>query len=85
MRLVAVSDWWFPGLVKIWSRFDHIRLVVVVFGGALYMRRRPRIRVKPQMNGGGYERRIKSGTVPTLMVCWNADRVKKVDMKKWRL
>ncbi|KAL6220241.1 hypothetical protein ACLB2K_007997 [Fragaria x ananassa] len=33
--------------------------------GALYMRRRPRIRVEPQMNGGGQERGIRSGTVPT--------------------
>ncbi|MED6210619.1 cysteine desulfurase [Stylosanthes scabra] len=33
--------------------------------GALYLRRRPRIRVEPQMNGGGQERGIRSGTVPT--------------------
>lgn len=33
--------------------------------GALYMRRRPRIRVEPQMNGGGQERGIRSGTLPT--------------------
>lgn len=33
--------------------------------GALYMRRRPRVRVEPQMNGGGQERGIRSGTVPT--------------------
>lgn len=33
--------------------------------GALYTRRRPRIRVEPQMNGGGQEREILSGTVPT--------------------
>ncbi|PIN11594.1 Cysteine desulfurase NFS1 [Handroanthus impetiginosus] len=36
--------------------------------GALYMRRRPRIRVEPQMNGGGQERGIRSGTVPTPFV-----------------
>ncbi|CAN1828021.1 Cysteine desulfurase, mitochondrial [Linum perenne] len=36
--------------------------------GALYMRRRPRIRVDPQMNGGGQERGIRSGTVPTPLV-----------------
>ncbi|KAG6394293.1 hypothetical protein SASPL_144877 [Salvia splendens] len=36
--------------------------------GALYMRRRPRIRVEPQMNGGGQERGIRSGTVPTPLV-----------------
>ncbi|KAG0556561.1 hypothetical protein KC19_11G062600 [Ceratodon purpureus] len=33
--------------------------------GALYMRRRPRVRVEPQMSGGGQERGIRSGTVPT--------------------
>jgi cysteine desulfurase len=36
--------------------------------GALYMRRRPRIRVEPQMSGGGQERGIRSGTVPTPLV-----------------
>ncbi|KAL3525558.1 hypothetical protein ACH5RR_013930 [Cinchona calisaya] len=36
--------------------------------GALYMRRRPRIRVEPQMNGGGQERGIRSGTVPSPLV-----------------
>ncbi|MBA0865362.1 hypothetical protein Goshw_011505, partial [Gossypium schwendimanii] len=36
--------------------------------GALYLRRRPRIRVEPQMNGGGQERGIRSGTVPTPLV-----------------
>ncbi|KAK6923908.1 Aminotransferase class V domain [Dillenia turbinata] len=36
--------------------------------GALYMRRRPRVRVEPQMNGGGQERGIRSGTVPTPLV-----------------
>lgn len=32
--------------------------------GALYLRRRPRVRVEPQMSGGGQERGIRSGTVP---------------------
>ncbi|RDX63103.1 Cysteine desulfurase, mitochondrial, partial [Mucuna pruriens] len=36
--------------------------------GALYLRRRPRIRVEPQMNGGGQERGIRSGTVATPLV-----------------
>ncbi|KAL5200929.1 hypothetical protein ABZP36_035283 [Zizania latifolia] len=36
--------------------------------GALYLRRRPRIRVEPQMSGGGQERGIRSGTVPTPLV-----------------
>jgi hypothetical protein len=33
--------------------------------GALYVRRRPRVRLEPQMNGGGQERGLRSGTVPT--------------------
>ncbi|PRQ32346.1 putative sulfurtransferase [Rosa chinensis] len=36
--------------------------------GALYMGRRPRIRVEPQMNGGGQERGIRSGMVSTPLV-----------------
>ncbi|CAL9761033.1 unnamed protein product [Musa acuminata subsp. burmannicoides] len=36
--------------------------------GALYVRRRPRVRIEPQMNGGGQERGIRSGTVPTPLV-----------------
>ncbi|XP_059624079.1 cysteine desulfurase, mitochondrial [Cornus florida] len=36
--------------------------------GALYIRRRPRIRVEPQMSGGGQERGLRSGTVPTPLV-----------------
>ena len=33
--------------------------------GALYLRRRPRVRVVPVQSGGGQERGIRSGTVPT--------------------
>lgn len=36
--------------------------------GALYMRRRPRIRVEPLINGGGQERGIRSGTLPTPLI-----------------
>lgn len=36
--------------------------------GALYIRRRPRIRIKPIISGGGQERGIRSGTVPTPLV-----------------
>lgn len=32
--------------------------------GALYVRRRPRVRVAPQMSGGGQERGLRSGTLP---------------------
>jgi cysteine desulfurase len=33
--------------------------------GALYVRRRPRVRLEPQMHGGGHERGLRSGTLPT--------------------
>ena len=32
--------------------------------GALYVRRRPRVRLAPQMSGGGQERGMRSGTLP---------------------
>ncbi len=36
--------------------------------GALYVRRRPRVRMKPLINGGGQERGMRSGTLPTPLV-----------------
>lgn len=36
--------------------------------GALYVRRRPRVRVEPIQSGGGQERGMRSGTVPTPLV-----------------
>lgn len=33
--------------------------------GALYVRRKPRIRIEAQMHGGGHERGLRSGTLPT--------------------
>lgn len=36
--------------------------------GALYVRRRPRIRIEPIINGGGQERGMRSGTLPTPLV-----------------
>lgn len=33
--------------------------------GALYVRRKPRIRIKAQTHGGGHERGMRSGTLPT--------------------
>jgi cysteine desulfurase len=36
--------------------------------GALYVRRRPPLAIEPQMHGGGHERGMRSGTLPTHQV-----------------
>ncbi|KAL3998157.1 cysteine desulfurase IscS [Acanthocheilonema viteae] len=36
--------------------------------GAIYVRRRPRVRLEAQMSGGGQERGMRSGTLPTPLV-----------------
>ncbi|KAJ9594594.1 hypothetical protein L9F63_027425 [Diploptera punctata] len=36
--------------------------------GAIYVRKRPRVRVEPIINGGGQERGLRSGTVPSPLV-----------------
>lgn len=36
--------------------------------GALYVRRRPRVRLEPIINGGGQERGLRSGTLPTPLI-----------------
>ena len=36
--------------------------------GALWVRRRPRVRLVPQAHGGGHERGLRSGTLPTHQV-----------------
>ncbi|XP_008407381.1 cysteine desulfurase [Poecilia reticulata] len=57
---ISVSDW----KVDLMSISGH-----KIYGpkgvGALYVRRRPRVRLEPLQNGGGQERGLRSGTVPT--------------------
>ena len=36
--------------------------------GALYVRRRPRVHLAPEMDGGGQERGLRSGTLPTPLI-----------------
>lgn len=36
--------------------------------GALYVRRRPRVRLEPILSGGGQERGLRSGTLPTPII-----------------
>lgn len=38
--------------------------------GALYIRRKPRVRISPLMNGGGQERGFRSGTLPTSVITY---------------
>ncbi len=51
--------------------------------GALFVRRRPRVRLTPIINGGGQERGFRSGTLPTPLVVGlgEAARIAKVEMK----
>lgn len=43
--------------------------------GALYIRRKPRVRLEPLMSGGGQERGYRSGTLPTPLVVVGARSV----------
>jgi cysteine desulfurase len=50
--------------------------------GALYVRRKPRIRLEAQMHGGGHERGLRSGTLPTHQIAGmgEAFRIAKEEM-----
>ena len=50
--------------------------------GALYVRRKPRIRLEAQMHGGGHERGMRSGSLPTHQIVGmgEAFRIAKVEM-----
>ena len=52
--------------------------------GALYVRRKPRVRLEAQMHGGGHERGMRSGTLPThqLVGMGEACRIAKAEMKE---
>ena len=51
--------------------------------GALYVRRKPRVRLEAQMHGGGHERGLRSGTLPTHQIAGmgEAFRIAKVEME----
>lgn len=61
------------GKVAIDVKANHIGLLSMsahkTYGpkgiGALYVRRKPRVRLNAQMHGGGHERGFRSGTLPT--------------------
>ena len=50
--------------------------------GALFVRRKPRIRIEAQMYGGGHERGMRSGTLPTHQIVGmgEAYRIARADM-----
>ncbi len=50
--------------------------------GALYVRRKPRVRLEAQMHGGGHERGMRSGTLPTHQIVGmgEAFRIAKIEM-----
>jgi cysteine desulfurase len=52
--------------------------------GALYVSRKPRVRIEPQMHGGGHERGMRSGTLPTHQIVGmgEAFRLAKLEMAK---
>ncbi len=54
--------------------------------GAIFVRRRPRVRLEPIFNGGGQERGFRSGTLPTPLVVGlgEAARIAKIEMKDER-
>ena len=51
--------------------------------GALYVRRKPRIRIEAQMHGGGHERGMRSGTLATHQIVGmgEAFRIARLEMK----
>jgi len=54
--------------------------------GALYVRRKPRVRLEAQTHGGGHERGMRSGTLPTHQIVGmgEAFRLAKLEMEKDR-
>jgi cysteine desulfurase len=55
--------------------------------GALYVRRKPRVRLEAQMHGGGHERGMRSGTLPTHQIVGmgEAFRIAKDEMAQDRV
>ena len=52
--------------------------------GALYVRRKPRVRLEAQMHGGGHERGMRSGTLATFLIVGmgEAFRLARLEMKE---
>ena len=52
--------------------------------GALFVRKKPRVRIEAQMHGGGHERGMRSGTLPTHQIVGmgEAYRIARAEMKE---
>ncbi|CAG9576709.1 putative cysteine desulfurase [Leishmania major strain Friedlin] len=79
------------GKVKVDVNADNIDLMSMsshkVYGpkgcGALYVRRRPRVRLRSPVSGGGQERGVRSGTVAAALVV-GMGAACEVAMKEWK-
>ena len=52
--------------------------------GALFVRRKPRVRIEAQIHGGGHERGMRSGTLPTHQMV-RREKLLESRKKKWIL
>ena len=50
--------------------------------GALYVRRRPRARLQPQIHGGGHERGLRSGTLPTHQIAGMGEAARLISQRR---
>jgi cysteine desulfurase len=51
--------------------------------GALYVRRKPRVRIEAQMHGGGHERGMRSGTLPTHQIVGMGEAFRIAQARRW--
>jgi len=62
---ISLTTWLVSSICLVEKVTPILGVIYWVAGiGALYVRRRPRVRVEPVQSGGGQERNIRSGTVP---------------------
>ena len=52
--------------------------------GALFVRRKPRVRIEAQMHGGGHERGMRSGTLPTHQIVGMGEAFRIAQGWRWR-
>ena len=52
--------------------------------GAIYVRRRPRAKLEPQIHGGGHERGLRSGTLPTHQIAGLGEAARLIAARRGR-